>query len=155
MRNRGEGVIVNVSSVAGKVGAPLNGLYSASKYALEALSETIHYECGHFGIRVHIIEPGGVETPFGNNRRLVGAAAGHESPYADLVAQWETVGTRLNPGGGAKPESVAEVIVDAVENGGKLRYPATPDANFVFTARKAMDDEQFERAMRQQLGLTW
>ncbi|MEX0681991.1 MAG: SDR family oxidoreductase [Dehalococcoidia bacterium] len=155
MRNRGEGVIVNVSSVAGKVGAPLNGLYSASKYALEALSETIHYECGHFGIRVHIIEPGGVETPFGDNRRLVGAAAGHESPYTDLVTQWATVGERLNPGGGAKPESVAEIIVDAVENGGKLRYPATPDANFVFTARKAMDDEQFEAAMRQQLGLTW
>jgi NAD(P)-dependent dehydrogenase (short-subunit alcohol dehydrogenase family) len=155
MRNRGSGVIVNVSSVAGRVGAPLNGLYSASKYALEALSETLHYECGHFGIRVHLIEPGGVETSFGNNRTLVGAAAGKESPYAPLVAEWETVGVRLNPGGGATPDSVAEIIAGAIETGGQLRYPATPDANFVINARKAMTDEQFETAMRTQLGLTW
>lgn len=155
MRNRGSGVIVNVSSVAGRVSAPLNGLYSASKFALEALTETLHYEAGHFGVRVHLIEPGGVETPFGSNRRLVGAAAGKESPYAPLITEWEAAGQRLNPAGSASPESVADVIVDAVENGAKLRYAATPDANMVFAARKAMDDEQFEATMRQQLGLTW
>ena len=155
MRNRGAGVIVNVSSVAGRVGAPLNGVYAASKYALEAISETINYECKHFGIRVHLIEPGLVATPFRGNRRLVGAAAGKESPYADLVAQWEAVTGRLVPGGRSTPGDVAEVIVDAIENGDKLRYPATPDATMIFTARKAMDDEQFEAAMRQQLGLTW
>ena len=155
MRNRGSGVIVNVSSVAGRVSAPLNGLYSASKFALEALSETLKYEAGHFGIRVHIIEPGGVETPFGSNRRLVGAAAGKESPYADMVTQWEAAAGRLNPEGATKPGAVAEVIFDAIENGDRLRYPATPDADFVFGARKAMTDEQFETAMRQQLGLTW
>ena len=155
MRNRGSGVIVNVSSVAGRVGAPLNGLYSASKFALEALTETLHYECGHFGIRSHLIEPGGVETPFGANRRLVGAAAGKESPYTPLVSEWEAAGARLNPDGATKPDAVADIVVDAIENGDKLRYPATPDANFVFAARKAMTDEQFEAAMRSQLGLTW
>jgi NAD(P)-dependent dehydrogenase (short-subunit alcohol dehydrogenase family) len=155
MRNRGSGVIVNVSSVAGRVGAPLNGLYAASKFALEALSETINYEAGHFGVRVHLIEPGLVGTPFGSKRRLVGAAAGKESPYADLVKQWDTITDRLAPGGHATPEEVADIMLDAIENGGKLRYPATPDANMVFMARKSMDDEQFEAAMRQQLGLTW
>lgn len=155
MRNRGSGVIVNVSSVAGRVSAPLNGLYAASKFALEALSETLHYECGRFGVRVHIIEPGGVATPFGANRRLVGAAAGKESPYAELVTQWEAAAGRLNPGGSASPASVADVIVEAIEKGDRLRYPATQDANMVFAARKAMDDAQFEAAMRQQLGLTW
>ena len=90
MRQRGNGVIVNVSSVAGRVGAPLNGLYSASKFALEALSETLHYEAGHFGVRCHLVEPGGVATPFPDNRRLVGAAAGDEgSPYRELITQWE------------------------------------------------------------------
>lgn len=157
MRKRGEGVIVNVSSVAGVVAAPLNGLYAASKWALEALTETLHYEAGHFGIRTHLIEPGGVETPFGDNRRLVGAAAGDESsPYRELVTQWETVAEKLNPGGAStQPEDVAVVIIDAIEKGERLRYPVGNDANMVITARKAMDFEQFEAAMRQQLELTW
>ncbi|RLC55553.1 MAG: short-chain dehydrogenase/reductase [Chloroflexi bacterium] len=155
MRAKGSGVIVNVSSVAGRVAGPLNGLYSASKWALEALSESLKYEVGHFGIRVHIVEPGGVETPFGANRRLIGAAAGAESPYAEIVTQWESAGQRLNPDGAAKPEVVGAVIVDAVENGDKFRYPATQDAEFVLSARKAMTDDQFEQAMRQQLGITW
>jgi NAD(P)-dependent dehydrogenase (short-subunit alcohol dehydrogenase family) len=157
MRKRGRGIIVNVSSIAGRVGAPLNGLYSASKYALEALSETLHYEVGHFGIRTHLIEPGGVETPFGSNRRLVGAAAGDKaSPYFDLVSQWEAAAGKLNPGGvGAKPEAVAAVILEAIEKGEKLRYPVGQDANLVLSVRSQMNDEQFESAMRAQLGLTW
>lgn len=157
MRKKGEGVIVNVSSVAGVVAAPLNGLYSASKWALEALSESMKYEVGHFGIRVHLVEPGGVETPFGDNRRLVGAAAGDESsPYRELITQWEQVAEKLNPGGvTTQPEDVATVIVDAVENGDKFRYPVGQDAQMVLAARKAMDFEQFESTMRQQLDLTW
>lgn len=156
MRKRGSGVIINVSSVAGRVSAPLNGLYSASKYALEAVSESLKYEAGHFGIRVHIVEPGGVETAFTDNRRLVGAAGGNaSSPYKDLITQWEQASQRLGGGVRAKPEAVAEVILEAIEKGDKLRYPAGQDAQLVFTARKAMDDEQFEAAMRSQLGLTW
>ena len=156
MRRRGGGVIVNVSSVAGRVSAPLNGLYSASKFALEALSETIHYETGHFGVRCHIVEPGGVATPFPDNRRLVGAAAGDEgSPYRELITQWDSAAERLTGGARAQPEDVAAAILEAIESGDKLRYPVGQDANLVFTARKAMDDAQFEAAMRQQLGLTW
>ena len=57
-RRRGSGVVVNISSVQGRIGTPLEGVYAASKHALEALSEVLHYELGHFGIRVVIIEPG-------------------------------------------------------------------------------------------------
>jgi len=155
MRNRGSGIIVNVSSVAGVVGAPLNGLYSASKWALEALSETLKYELGHFGVRVHLIEPGGVETPFGDNRRLVGAGAGKESPYTELVTMWGHVAERLGAGGAAKPADVANVILNAIETGETFRYPVGNDANLVITARKSMSFEQFESAMRAQLQLTW
>ncbi|MCH8813737.1 MAG: SDR family oxidoreductase [Chloroflexi bacterium] len=156
MRQRGRGVIVNVSSISGVVASPLNGIYSSSKWALEALSESLHFEVGHFGIRIHIIEPGSVETPFGDNARRVGAAAGNESPYHDLIEQWETAQEKLNPGGSTtQPEEVAAVIVDAIENGDKLRYPVGNDANMVITARKNMDFEAFESVMRQQLGLTW
>ena len=49
---------MNVSSVQGKIGTPLEGAYAASKHALEAMSESLYFELGHFGIRVVIIEPG-------------------------------------------------------------------------------------------------
>lgn len=157
MRNRGSGVIVNLSSVAGRVGAPLNGLYAASKWAVEAYSESLKYELGHFGIRVHIVEPGGVETPFGSNRRLVGAAAGVESPYAEMLEQWNAAAQRLDESTGTstQPDDVADAIIEAIEVGDKFRYPVGADANMVLAARKGMTDEQFEQTMRAQLGLTW
>ncbi len=137
MRTREDGVIVNVSSIAGRVGAPLNGLYASSKWALEALSETLKFELGHFGVRVHLIEPGGVETPFGDNRRLVGAAAGEESPYTAMVQDWEKGAAKLSEAGGSQASDVADAIIEAIETGDKFRYPVGPDANMVVTAPKA------------------
>ncbi|MEX0800152.1 MAG: SDR family oxidoreductase [Dehalococcoidia bacterium] len=157
MRKRGGGVIVNVSSVAGRVAAPLNGAYAASKWALEALSESLHYEAGHFGVRFHIIEPGGLATQFQSNRTLIGAASGDESsPYAPMLTEWLKAAEKLNPGGPVtKPEDVAQAILEAIESGEKLRYPVGADANIVLMARRQMDDETFEQTMRQRLELTW
>jgi len=157
MRERGSGVIVNVSSVAGRVAGPLNGIYAASKFALEAMSESLHYEAGHFGVRVHIVEPGGVDTAFTANRRLVGAAAGDEaSPYRPMVTQWEqAMGRMAAEAGRSRPDAVAQVILEAIEKGDKLRYPAGPDAQMVLTIRRQVDDEAFEAGMRQRLQLEW
>ncbi len=63
MRTAGRGVIVNISSVNGVVTSPMGGIYAASKHALEALSEALQLELGHFGVRVVIIEPGYIATP--------------------------------------------------------------------------------------------
>ena len=157
MRERGNGVIVNVSSGAGRMATPLNGMYAASKFALEALSESLHYEAGHFGVRVHIVEPGAIDTPFPDKRRLVGAAAGDESsPYWPLIGQWEQAAGRLLGEGGRSPAAmVADAILEAIEKGDKLRYPVGPDIEMALMVRKQMDDEAFESTMRQRLGLTW
>ena len=155
MRARGNGVIVNISSIAGRVAAPLNGVYAASKWALEALSESFKFELGHFGVRVHLIEPGSVETPFGEKSRRVGAAAGEESPYTEMVRDWQSGAEKLAESGGSHPADVANAIIEAIEVGDKFRYPVGPDANMVVTALKSLTFEQFEQAMRQQLGLTW
>src|SRR3954447_22773301 len=61
-RERGSGVIVNVSSVSGRLSAPLEAAYSGSKFALEALTESLHIEVRHFGIRSVLIEPGTIAT---------------------------------------------------------------------------------------------
>ncbi|MGZ4800420.1 MAG: SDR family oxidoreductase, partial [Acidimicrobiia bacterium] len=67
MRERGAGTIVNVSSVAGHVAPPLDGMYSGTKFALEGLSEALKLEVGHFGIKVALVEPGLFETEFSAN----------------------------------------------------------------------------------------
>lgn len=151
-RARGSGVIVNISSIQGRVATPLDGVYSASKYALEALSESMHYELSHFGIRTVIIQPG-YTAP--------GMKAGprHEGPsaYADLWDQWTGTDTKLNgPEGRPGPELVAEAIADAIEDRSTpLRVPVGADTRLVFATRQRLSDADFEAALRATLGITW
>jgi NAD(P)-dependent dehydrogenase (short-subunit alcohol dehydrogenase family) len=155
MRERGSGVIVNVSSIAGRVSAPLGGFYSASKYALEALSEAMHYELGHWNVRVALVEPGGFDTSFGDNRM---AFAIDEPPYDELDRIWEKSQAALQGAAGTRPgaEVVAQTVADAVEGTEqKLRWPVGDDANLVLQVRTSMNDEDFEATMRQTLGLDW
>ena len=85
MRERGSGAIVNVASTAGIAAPPLGGYYAASKFALEGLSEALHLEVGHFGVRVIVIEPGLIETSFGAN---VLDHRGELGPYEELAQVW-------------------------------------------------------------------
>lgn len=151
-RLRGSGVIVNVSSIQGRVSTPLEGPYSASKYALESLSETLHYELGHFGIRTVIIEPGYIGTG-------MKAAEPHtgDPVYAGLWEQWDGTDAKVNgPQGRPGPELVAVAIRRAIEDPTTpLRVPVGDDAAMVLGARSQLDDPSFEKAMRDVLGITW
>ena len=152
MREQKSGTIVNVSSLAGRVVAPYGGIYSASKYALEAASEALYYELHPFGIRVLLIEPGGFETAIEGNRRLSRRFT-EGSPYLELEQRFEQSLTRL-PGGGERGDAqdVAEAIYNAVNTDQpKLRYLVGQDAQTIGGLRQQMDDEQFEQAMRQTL----
>ena len=152
MREQKSGTIVNVSSLAGRVVAPYGGIYSASKYALEAASEALYYELHPFGIRVLLIEPGGFETAIEGSRRLSRRFT-EGSPYLELEQRFEQSLTRL-PGGGERGDAqdVAEAIYNAVNTDQpKLRYLVGEDAQAIGGLRQQMDDEQFEQAMRQTL----
>ncbi|HEX6310023.1 MAG TPA: SDR family oxidoreductase [Acidimicrobiia bacterium] len=154
MRAQGSGAIVNVTSLAGRVAGPLGGAYAATKHALEAISEALHFEVGHFGIRVRVVEPGFFETDFQAKEPRFGLDT---PPYDELDRLWASAFERLQ-GGEAAPgaEPVAQVIADAVESTErKLRWPVGVDADMVLAARTTMDDEQFEDAMRGVLGLEW
>ena len=154
MRERGAGTIVNVSSLAGRVAPPFDGFYSATKFGVEGLSEALHYEVGHYGIRVVLIEPGVFETSFGENAQRYGMDNG---AYDELEAQWEVARTRLPGGDDAPgPEQVAAAIAEAIEaKEHKLRHPVGADAELVTTVRAQLDDATFESTMRETLGLTW
>ena len=152
MREKKTGVIVNVSSLAGRVGPPFDGIYSASKFALEAVSEALNYEVHPFGIRVALIEPGGFETNIGNTRR-VPRGYGEGSPYLALDQRFEEALTKL-PGRDEEsdPQTVAEAIYNAVhDEEPKLRYLVGKDAEMIGGLRKQLDDEQFEQTIRQAL----
>jgi NAD(P)-dependent dehydrogenase (short-subunit alcohol dehydrogenase family) len=151
-RRRRSGVIVNVSSIQGRVATPLDGAYSASKYALESFSETLHYELGHFGIRVVIVEPGYTAPGMLRGDRTEGDPA-----YAELWEQWEHTDRLVTgPGGRPGPETVATAVRLALEDPDTpLRVPVGDDAAMVLGARSALGDAEFEATMRSVLGATW
>ncbi len=152
MRDRGRGVIVNVSSVNGRVSAPLEGAYAASKFALEALSESLHFELGHFGIRTVIVEPGYIAPGMKQSPRW-----GLEAPYDELADQWWGADSKLlGEDGRPGPEIVGEAIWDAITTDSpRLRWPVGADAEMILAARAQLDDESFEAAMRSTLGMDW
>jgi NAD(P)-dependent dehydrogenase (short-subunit alcohol dehydrogenase family) len=151
-RGRGSGIIVNISSVQGRVATPLAGCYAASKYALEAISETLHYELGHFGIRVVIVEPGYTSPGMQPSEPHQGPAAYHE-----LWEQWSGADDALTgPGGRIGADVVARAVGDAIEDPATpLRVPVGEDAALVFSARRRLDDANFEAAMRARLHISW
>ncbi len=151
-RDRGSGVVVNVSSIQGRVATPLEGPYAASKFALEALSETLHHELGHFGIRVVVIEPGYIAP----GMKPADAVRGHPA-YEPLWEEWTGTDEKITgPAGRPGPELVAVAVRRAVEDPATpFRVPVGDDAELVLGARATMDDAAFESAMRTMLGLTW
>ncbi|HEY3842355.1 MAG TPA: SDR family oxidoreductase [Acidimicrobiales bacterium] len=151
-RERGSGVVVNISSVQGKIGTPLEGPYAACKHALEALSETLHFELSHFGIRIVIIEPGYIAPGMKHTDDHIGPEI-----YGELHAQWSgTDATLTGPGGRPGPELVGHAVADALEDPATpLRVEVGQDAAMVLELRRKMADAEFEATMRQALGLTW
>jgi len=124
MRGNGGGTIVNISSVAGRVPAPLMGAYCSTKFSVEALSLAMRAEVHQFGVRVVIIEPGPVNTRFPENAIK---ASGHiirrsDSPYASAYAGIMTMYENDGPNG-ATAERVAKVILRVVRaKNPKSRY---------------------------------
>jgi len=152
MRNSGEGVIVNVTSLSGRVSSPLAGYYAASKHALEAITEALHYEVRPLGLRVALVEPGAFETAFGGN--IVRAKNFNESsPYWQTSERFHVARGKLsNPEARNEPKDVAKTIVEAAyTDAPRLRWLVGGDAQLIGAVRKQTDFEGFEAAMRQTL----
>lgn len=136
MRERRSGCIINVSSVAGRISCPPMTSYSASKWALEALSEGLAGELKTFNVRVAIVEPGIIDTAMA--RRLEAPPDG--SPYgqsARFAAMFAGALKQAPP-----PSLVAAKILGIVESGTwKLRHPVGPDAVPFLEWRGGMTDE--------------
>jgi NAD(P)-dependent dehydrogenase (short-subunit alcohol dehydrogenase family) len=133
MRQQRAGRIINISSVVGKLVTPANGTYSATKFAVEALSDALRLELAPFGIRVVVVEPGSIKTNFHTTVEANAQAifSNPNSPYRPLYEQYQKVTASMRkqePG----PEAVSKVVQHAIEaSRPKARYLA----GFAFSGR--------------------
>ena len=146
------GRIVNVSSMAGKIGWPLLGAYSASKHGLEGLSESMRRELMLFGIRVSIVGPGAVKTPIWAKSEDLSPFAGteYEKPLQRLkesMADLESTGLT--------PEEVADVIYEALTvDNPKERYAVARSKFTSYWIPMWLPKKMFDNALAKRLGLT-
>ena len=153
MRGNGAGTIVNISSIGGQMTFPLGALYHGTKFAVEGISEAMHFELAAAGIKTKIVEPGMIATDFGGRSfDFVNdeAMAEYQPVVQALFAGWgEDAAANASP-----PSLVAEVIWTAVTDGtDTLRYRAGADAEELLTNRKNLDDATFIGGLKAQLGL--
>lgn len=138
MRQRRQGTIINVSSVAGTFCSPPMTAYCASKWALEALSEGLACEMKTFGVRVLLVEPGIIDTSMARRISKLG-----ESEYAHS-ARIEALFTSSLQNAPVHPSLVGQAILEIETSGTwKFRHPVGPDAATFIGWRKSMTDEQW------------
>jgi len=149
MRERRAGTIVNVSSLAGLISQPFVGMYCATKFAVEGVTEALRMEVRPFGIHVVMIEPGDTQTGFTANRRRTQASQA-ASPYADSMQRVLAV-IELDEKTGCSPEAAARTLERVLRSRSpRLRYPvANASQRFAAAARKLMPAGLFERLLTQ------
>ncbi|MEU3659979.1 SDR family NAD(P)-dependent oxidoreductase [Streptomyces sp. NPDC032940] len=157
MRARGTGTVVNVSSIFGRYAAPGGGYYHASKHAVEALSDALRLEVAAFGIRVVLVEPGPVRTPWGRRfmDHIPHGRARDDSPYRRFhertAAYYDSIynGTRRTLAGtfAIEAEQVAGTIVRAARSRSpRSRYPVGFLAASTIALRRLTPDRIFDNA---------
>jgi NAD(P)-dependent dehydrogenase (short-subunit alcohol dehydrogenase family) len=155
MRAQGWGKLVNISSMGGRLTFPGGGLYHATKYAVEAISDALRFELRGFGVDVIVIEPGLIITNFGEVASASVQDAGDGGAYRDFnrkVAEL-TEGAYKGPMAklGAGPEAVAKAIERALTaRRPRARYPVTASARLMMGQRRLMPDRLWDMVMRTQ-----
>ena len=143
MRARRSGVIVNVSSIGGKVTFPFCTLYHATKFAVEGLTESLQYELNPLGIRTKIVEPGGYKTEFAGRSMGyygVGDLGDYREPYDLFVknlAKWP-----MSENLGEVADAIFAAATDGTET---LRYPVGHEAAPLLEARRQTEDVAFKK----------
>jgi len=156
MRKQGDGRIVNVSSMGGRLVFPGGGIYHATKHAVEALSDALRFEVRGFGVGVSIIEPGLIKTEFGH--AAVGSMEGtiaddgaygrfNREVAAKTAGAYEGSMSRM----AAPPDAVARVIQRAIESRRpRPRYVVTVGARAMLLTRRLLPDRGWDAMMRSQ-----
>ncbi|CAN5342031.1 hypothetical protein BH18THE2_BH18THE2_12620 [soil metagenome] len=152
MRKQRQGTIVNISSIAGRMGFPVSSAYVSSKFALEGLSESISYELEQFGIKVILIEPGITKTNFGNNfkigKRVARNYVRHSSANSAYtkMTQNRIAGFKPRFESGSPALEVADIILKSImTNNPDLRYLVGTDALKIMDIREKIPNKDFRK----------
>jgi NAD(P)-dependent dehydrogenase (short-subunit alcohol dehydrogenase family) len=150
MRARRSGRIINVSSLAGLIGAPGQGFYAASKHALEGYTETLRVEVASFNVTVSLVEPGFFRTNL--HRTMLQAAADIPDYDHTRVAVQRAISAAIDSGG--EPRRVAELILAIAQaRRPRLRYRVGADARWVPRLRQLLPESWFFAGLRRRFGL--
>jgi NAD(P)-dependent dehydrogenase (short-subunit alcohol dehydrogenase family) len=150
MRRRGEGRIVNISSMGGRLTFPGGGIYHATKHAVEAISDAMRFEVSGFGVHVVLIEPGIIRSSFGET--AAGSVSAGDGPYAEFNAAVAEANATASDGPlgklGGEPDDVAKVIEAAIAaRRPRTRYRVTTSARVLLTQRRLLPDRAWDRVM--------
>ncbi len=149
MRKQNSGIIVNISSVVGRMGLPASPAYISTKFALEGLSECLRYELGQFGIKTTLIEPGVIKTNFFNSMKVPESKI---DPKYKALTDNMLAGLKMMVEMGTAPSQVADVIIKAIHDDEILpRYIVGTDAAMFLEAKKMKTDLEFEKYMSKEL----
>ena len=151
MRKQQFGIIVNMSSGAGRLGYPGGSAYVSTKFAVEGLSESMAYELEPFGIKVVLVEPGVIRTNFANATVVAKKSQDPNSPYSQIMQKMATSLEHMMENG-SSPDLVAKVVLKAVTSENpSLRYLAGKDIETWMEGKRNMSDEEFYKMMKQNL----
>lgn len=155
MRRQRWGRVVNLSSMGGRMTLPGGGVYHATKYALEALSDALRFEVRGFGVDVIVVEPGAIKTAFGDTAIARVDALGGSADYAGFRAALKTNIRNAYEGPLAAlavgPEVVAKVIEKAISAARpRTRYVITAGAKLLLGLRRWLPDRTFDAFLRTQ-----
>lgn len=149
-RSRGEGVLINVASMGGRLAFPFYSVYHATKWAVDGFSESLQFELAPVGIKVKLIEPGAIKTDF-YDRSVDFIHDRSLTAYNDIVDK----GMRRSNAFGAKgasPDIVAEAIwTAATDDSSRLRYPVGSDAKGLLFTRRLLPDGVYRKLIAKQL----
>ena len=154
MRDQGWGRIVNMSSMGANFVFPGGGVYHATKYAVDAMSDALRFEVAGFGVDVVIVQPGLITTEFGTTAAAsTPAQAG--GAYGDFNSAVATATKEAYEGPlarlGAGPDAVAKVVERAITaRRPRTRYRVTPSAKILLNVRRVMTERAWDRAVRGQ-----
>jgi len=146
------GIIINISSIGGKMAFPLGALYHGTKFAVEGISESLSYELAEFGVKIKIIEAGAIDTDFtgrsldfSNDESLI-----EYQPFiGKIMSAMQTLFQKASPA-----SMIADVIFNAAIDGtDQLRYSAGEDARTMLAFHKQQDDQSFISSIKSQFDI--